>query len=138
MRKRRKQLGLTQKEVWRRGGPSNSTQTELESGGAGVVTPSTLGKVDHGLGWKPGTAATVLHTGVAPAVTPTPAEPTDSTGLSPQEGLIAALRDIRDAADRAIRAVQGTDLGVVSDVDLAREFLRRFPDGEALQARLRA
>lgn len=55
VRARRAELNLTQIDVWRRGGPSNSTITEIESG-EGSPTAPTLQKLDLALGWPQGTA----------------------------------------------------------------------------------
>jgi|GEM_PF-1582151 len=63
MEERRRELGLTYREVWRRGGPADSTQADLENAGLGLVLPSNFRKVDTGLDWEPGTAASLFHTG---------------------------------------------------------------------------
>jgi len=66
MEERRKELGLTYRDVWRRGGPADSTQADLENAGLGLVLPSNFRKVDRGLGWEPGTAASLFQTGKRP------------------------------------------------------------------------
>lgn len=66
MEERRRELSLTQREVWRRGGPSDSTQADLENARFDLILPSTFRRVDKGLGWEPGTAASLFHTGKRP------------------------------------------------------------------------
>ncbi len=136
IRQRRSELGLTQKDVWRRGGPANSTLTALEGAVDVAVTPSTLRKVDDGLGWEKGTAASLLHGG-----RPAAARSRGPRLPDPVGELIEALRDVRSATDRAVRSAErlrAHSLEVAGDDEVIREFLRRFPDAEALQARLRA
>ncbi|RPA64892.1 XRE family transcriptional regulator [Gordonia oryzae] len=66
VRSRRLRLGLTQIEVAKRGGPSDTTLSKIE---AGTWRPkraaNTLRKVDQGLGWSAGSATGVLE-GVQP------------------------------------------------------------------------
>ncbi len=57
---RRKDLGLSQIDVWHKGGPSNSTLTGIENGTAKSVSTSTLRKLDTALNWTPGSARSVL------------------------------------------------------------------------------
>lgn len=57
---RRRDLGLTQLEVWDAGGPSNSTLTAIESASQESISRSTLRKLDVGLQWEQGTAASIL------------------------------------------------------------------------------
>ncbi len=59
--RRRTYVGRSQIEVWRAGGPSNSTMTSLEHAASRSVTRSTLTKLDLGLAWVPDTAAKVLR-----------------------------------------------------------------------------
>lgn len=58
---RRNYLGRSQLEVWRDGGPANSTMTSLEAAASRSVTRSTLKKLDVGLAWVPDTAAKVVR-----------------------------------------------------------------------------
>lgn len=60
---RRLELGLSQAKVAEAGGPSDTTQTGLEAGTVTQVRPATLRKLDTGLQWEPGSAATVLRGG---------------------------------------------------------------------------
>lgn len=64
---RRAYLGRSQVDVWKRGGPSNSTMTSIESAASLSVTPSTLKKLDAGLDWTEGTALRVLLGELPPA-----------------------------------------------------------------------
>ncbi|MGW6376285.1 hypothetical protein ACWFRB_09500 [Rhodococcus sp. NPDC055112] len=61
--RRRKELGLSQIELWQAGGPSNSTLTGLETGAATTVGRVTLRKLDKSLRWVDGSANAVLEGG---------------------------------------------------------------------------
>jgi|GEM_PF-6357093 len=65
---RRKELGLSQIDVWQSGGPSNSTLTGIETGSANKVSRSTLRKLERSLMWAPGSAQVVLDGGEPDAV----------------------------------------------------------------------
>ncbi|WP_280393139.1 helix-turn-helix domain-containing protein [Nocardia wallacei] len=67
VRSRRKQLDLTQQDVAQAGGPSDTTQTAIETESATSVRKETLRKLDAGLQWMPGSAEAAYHGG-----TPTP------------------------------------------------------------------
>lgn len=56
VRARRERLGLTQKNVNQRGGPSEATMNKLEQARDTPLKPITLSRVDKALGWKDGTA----------------------------------------------------------------------------------
>lgn len=60
--RRREERAWSQIDVWRRGGPSNSTLTKIESGDW-VPFAATLRKLDAGLGWRLGSAQAVLDGG---------------------------------------------------------------------------
>lgn len=62
----RETLGLTQLDLAKRGGPSNTTLTKIENGEEPPPSPSTLRKLDAGFGWPQGTARRVLHEGIEP------------------------------------------------------------------------
>lgn len=64
---RRAHLGLTQIQVWERGGPSNSTQTAIEAAGQLSISTVTLRKLDIALDWASGTALSILTEGSQPA-----------------------------------------------------------------------
>lgn len=71
VQQRRAQLSMSQVEVWRAGGPSNSTMTNIEGAKPLPVHPKTLRKLDTGLRWPPGTAYRILHqSSTAPGHTP--------------------------------------------------------------------
>ncbi|WP_328813496.1 XRE family transcriptional regulator [Rhodococcus sp. NBC_00297] len=61
--KRRTQLGLSRPQVRERGGPSVPTLKDIEEGSGRTVSAGTLGKLDTGLEWQPGSAADVLRGG---------------------------------------------------------------------------
>lgn len=56
VRARREELDLTQLDVWMVGGPSNTTQTEVENGRLERLTRTTARKLDHALQWEAGSA----------------------------------------------------------------------------------
>lgn len=56
VRARRDEMGLSQMDVWKAGGPSNSTLTDIENARATKVEYRTLRKLDEALGWERGTA----------------------------------------------------------------------------------
>ncbi|MGE2733792.1 hypothetical protein [Mycolicibacterium vaccae] len=64
---RRMYLGRSQIDVWRNGGPANSTMTSLEGAESTTINNVTLKKLDTGLQWKPGTAIRVLREEIRPA-----------------------------------------------------------------------
>jgi hypothetical protein len=66
--------------VWKNGGPSNSTLTNLEAGTADRISPATLRKLDTGLRWAPGSAARVLDGGEPEALPDESAEPVSWRG----------------------------------------------------------
>lgn len=60
----RERRGWSQADVASRGGPSDTTQTDIELGRWRSARPHrTLGKIDEGLRWRAGTAAKVLFEG---------------------------------------------------------------------------
>lgn len=61
--KRRTELGLSRPQVRDRGGPSVPTLKDIEEGSSRTVAATTLGKLDTGLGWEPGSAADVVRGG---------------------------------------------------------------------------
>lgn len=71
---RRRELEMTQLEVWQAGGPSNTTLTKIENGLQQSMTRKTARALDVGLQWEPGSAKrtweggepTPLLPGVAP------------------------------------------------------------------------
>lgn len=69
VRNAREESGFSQRELTLRGGPSDTTLGQIESGtwtaGPGR-SASTLRKLDRGFGWPPGTAAAVLSGDLPP------------------------------------------------------------------------
>lgn len=60
---RRRELGMSQIDVWQAGGPSNSTLTGIENGTASSVSPATLRKIDQALMWAVGSSKHILAGG---------------------------------------------------------------------------
>lgn len=60
---RRDELQVSQIEVSRAGGPSNTTLTKIESGHLANLERATARKLDKGLGWQPGSARRVWEGG---------------------------------------------------------------------------
>jgi transcriptional regulator with XRE-family HTH domain len=59
---RRRQMGVSQAEVERRGGPSELTIRKIENGQLdGPPRPQTLQKLERALEWLPGTASGIAH-----------------------------------------------------------------------------
>lgn len=73
VRDRRTELGMTQDDVGRAGGPSDVTVRGIENVTARKVYATTLGKLDTALQWEPGTAAAHLHGVAEQVVSPAPA-----------------------------------------------------------------
>lgn len=63
VKNRRQQMGYTQQDVTRDGGPSDTTQTGIELGTATGVSSATLRKLDTALRWQPGSAKAVMDGG---------------------------------------------------------------------------
>lgn len=93
VRTRREELDLSQLDVWQRGGPSNTTLTEIENGRTSNLTRTTARKLDAALQWAPGSAKAVWAGGE-----PTPLA---REGMNYDE-LEAAVRN--GTADEAQRA----------------------------------
>ena len=73
VKQRRGDMGYTQQDVTRDGGPSDTTQTGIELGTATGVSAATLRKLDTALRWAPGSAKAVMDGG-EPTVLDEPAE----------------------------------------------------------------
>lgn len=108
VRQRRIKLGLTQEEVAERGGPSTTTQTGIERADTPTPSPSTLKKLDKGLGWITGSARALLYQGAEPREVPS----SDLGDTSPlrsllplpeiERGPLGRLLDIRRQIDIVI------------------------------------
>lgn len=59
-KRRDEELGLTQLEVGRRGGPANSTMTSIEKAASLYITWHTLRALDRGLDWPEGNALRIV------------------------------------------------------------------------------
>ena len=107
---RRRNLGLTQVEVWHAGGPSNSTLTAIESGTQPRFSRSTLRKLDDGLQWERGTAASILADAEPALVTGGGAVTAASNALAdvPTSTLAEIVRAAMDELQRRLRAETGT------------------------------
>lgn len=111
--RRRSELGLSQIELWKRGGPSNSTLTGIESGVSQPPSRTTLRRLDAALEWTPGSAARVLAGGDAAIETP---HGSAAAGKQDQgAGLAVELALGADAA-AAITLAQNTPDAVVDSV----------------------
>nr|WP_170949068.1 helix-turn-helix domain-containing protein [Rhodococcus sp. 06-621-2] len=106
VRARRAELGLSQLELWKSGGPSNSTLTNIESGRPTPIHPKTLRKLDYSLGWTPGSAYHILHrVGTDERYRPSPGGDFDAmsrTEAVPEQCAAALLYD----AEQARRALE--------------------------------
>ncbi|WP_330234035.1 helix-turn-helix domain-containing protein [Nocardia sp. NBC_00508] len=65
VRARRREMKWTQADVASNGGPPAKTLSEIERSRNPRPSPEVLDKLDAGLGWPPGTSATILHDDVA-------------------------------------------------------------------------
>lgn len=63
VKERREELGVSQKQLLDRGGPSNSTLTKIEQGRADTISNATMRKIDRALDWEFGSAQEVLAGG---------------------------------------------------------------------------
>jgi hypothetical protein len=89
---RRRDMGhVTQAFVEANGGPSQPTQTAIESGKATSTTPATWRKLDTGLMWEPGSAERVLAGG----------DPVPLPNTTPLPGGVATVT-LRAASDRQL------------------------------------
>lgn len=68
VKRRRAQLALSQLEVQAAGGPSNTTQTNIENAVIKTLTPNTAKKIDRGLQWLPGSALRIWRGEGGPVV----------------------------------------------------------------------
>lgn len=73
VKNRRGELGMSQADVMKAGGPSDTTQSKIELGVARKVGAQTLAKYDRALQWQTGTARALLSGPVDLALPPQPA-----------------------------------------------------------------
>lgn len=99
LERREKQLDLTQLDVHAAGGPSNSTQTEIENGRLEKLTRVTRKKLDAGLRWEPGSAQRVWDGGEP---TPLSDDPKLSLALAEVEASNLSA-EVKDYIKRSLR-----------------------------------
>lgn len=111
---RRAALGLTQYDVWRAGGPSNTTQTIIENGEMVKLTRGTARKIDAGMRWQPGSAKAVFTLGLPPVETATPGlTAADARWVQGQRELAAVIRaaQVDEATKARLLDVLGDAVG---------------------------
>ncbi|WP_225725489.1 MULTISPECIES: hypothetical protein [unclassified Nocardia] len=108
VRSRRLALGMTQRDVKAAGGPSVMTQNHIENGTSPhTPTPTTLGKYDHVLRWKVGSASATFYGGEptpldAPAPTP-PGREEFARLLEANPTIRLAARRLSELSDEDVR-----------------------------------
>lgn len=110
---RRKELGLTIRDVNHHGGPTAPTVAKAEAGALQDPRPSTFAKFDAGLGWSPGTAAKIYWNGVDPQAgegesrgQPAALEPAAGLVCVPLQGvldLVGSLSALNRLLERRLR-----------------------------------
>lgn len=149
VRARRLALGdLTQIDVWRRGGPSNSTLTAIE-GGDWKPNGPTFRKLDAALEWEPGSARRAWDGGEPTPATPRPEAPahrraavdaSDAEIVAEVARRMSVAREERDhGRDAAAKSRAGGSpvdptlsddvVAIVEDYWRAADVLRRSGDG---------
>jgi hypothetical protein len=111
--RRRTELGLSRLQVKERGGPSIPTLSDIEQTTVRTVSASTLGKLDVGLGWQPGSAAEILNGG-----DPRPLEASDKHQVAQathgpdvvQVGVSVIVELLAVSQDLETLAVEHTDI----------------------------
>lgn len=106
---------MSQIDVWKAGGPSNSVMTGLEGGAARSVSAKTLAKLDAALQWEPGSARRVYEDGGEPTEVAAPGA-SESAPLFP--GGTAGIHRKLDETATSLWA-PGTALGDLSDTNRA-------------------
>lgn len=101
VRDRRARLGLSQTDLWRSGGPSNSTLTNIENGRQVPVSSFTLRKLDEALKWGTGCAYSLLHGDEGPVSVPMPGAELRAHNLA--AAAAEARRALRGQPDRLPR-----------------------------------
>lgn len=118
---RRSQLGLTQDQVTKRGGPSDTTLTKIENATT-TPSPSTLRKLDAGLAWTPGSARRVLDgTGTWEESGYSPADIEGDVDVTPEDHWIHSVSTARDVLLWAIES--GTGKRAVEMLSRASELI---------------
>lgn len=128
VRSRRSQLDLTQQEVAQAGGPSDTTQTAIETESATSVRKETLRKLDKGLQWVPGSAQ-AAYDGGQPTPLPgtagsrdhgaasTPTVQTHRIRAEPIIGLVFAMQRLREGiVSFRIGAMSPEDFAEIAEI----------------------
>lgn len=90
---RRKELDVSQLDVWQAGGPSNTKLTEIENGRTENLTRVTARRLDTGLQWEPGSAKRVWEGGEPTPLISTRVPPADARLLREQIEAAAEIDD---------------------------------------------
>ena len=112
---------MSQIDVWKAGGPSNSVMTGLEGGNAKSVSAKTLAKLDAALQWEPGSARRVYEDG---------GEPTELDGDGPSQSKPFFPGG---TADRFVRDLKPGDMAQFSE-RISKTLAPATIQGEALRA----
>lgn len=109
VRARRKELDVSQLDVWQAGGPSNTKLTEIENGRTESLTRTTARKLDIGLQWEPGSAKRIWEGGEPTPLISTRVPPADAQLLRQQ---IEAAEEIDDLTrEQLLRILDGRSAG---------------------------
>lgn len=117
--------GLTQTQIAKRGGPSDTTLRKLMDGEPVGISAVTMKKLDIGLGWTPGSSVRVYQGGQ-------PAVADDEYREKARDAAIVREKvgDIYDRLEREGRLAQQREDPAEPDVlDLLIELLGDLPDG---------
>lgn len=113
---------MSQIDVWRAGGPSNSVMTGLESGSARSVSSKTLSKLDTALQWEPGSARRVYEEGGEPVELAGPGSPQrflSERTLEDAKRLSARIADALAPATEAQREALNVVMASLPKIDFS-------------------
>lgn len=103
---RRRTLGLTRLQVHENGGPADTTLARIEAPTPDTAPPrpTTLQKIDKGLRWPEGTAASTLHAGTSAARREEVSRPSleNSLSFATVAMPVDLIHDVVRAADRLL------------------------------------
>ncbi|QHJ86386.1 immunity repressor [Gordonia phage Kuwabara] len=117
--------GLTQTQIAKRGGPSDTTLRKIMDGDLVGISAATMKKLDIGLGWTPGSSVRVYQGGQ-----PTVADAEYHERVHEAANVRKRVGDIYDRLEREGRLAQQRNEPVEPDVlDLLMELLGDLPDG---------
>lgn len=98
--RRREELGLSQIDVWKKRGPSNTTLTVIENGRMADLTPATARKLDLGLDREDGAALRLWRNGTEPTpVWPGETRPPRDVGRRVLLGDPAHIADLHERVE---------------------------------------